>query len=150
MSKHENENVRNAIDALRVLSNAEFLAVLKAIGASNSLYVSYGDIVFNTGLDAEEMTMEAEESAEDDDSAYSEDVQEYLQDDEVRDSYKVFVRNICKAGMEENLRLRYRGRFFYDGPACDTSGYDVSDVVQAAKIPVQWDNLGFDYIVYPK
>lgn len=47
----------------------------------------------------------------------------------------------------------YHGRFFYHGPAVSTNESDgptLQDVIRATKVSVQWDNLGLDYIVYPR
>ncbi len=42
----------------------------------------------------------------------------------------------------------YRGRFFYEGPA--VVAHDIQDVVRATTVKVIWDNMGLDYIIYPK
>lgn len=47
----------------------------------------------------------------------------------------------------------YSGRYFYHGPAVRTdeeNGPTMQEVISATTIPCQWDNMGYDYIVYPK
>ena len=64
--------------------------------------------------------------------------------------YEQFRKDMEKAGYEVN---EYRGRNFYDGPAVSTSRRDdisLQDIMSATKVKIQYDNLGLDYIVYPK
>ena len=64
--------------------------------------------------------------------------------------YEQFRKDMEKAGYEVT---EYRGRNFYVGPAVSTSrkdDIDLQDIMSATKVNVQWDNLGLDYIVYPK
>lgn len=42
----------------------------------------------------------------------------------------------------------YKGRFFYEGPAVVVS--DLQDAIRATDIPLQWDHLGLNWIVYPR
>ena len=66
------------------------------------------------------------------------------------DNYKQFVKDMEAVGYEVR---DYHGRFFYHGPAVATrekDGPTLQDVIRATKVPVQWDNLGLDYIVYPQ
>ncbi|MFH1690585.1 MAG: hypothetical protein ABIE42_10185 [Candidatus Eisenbacteria bacterium] len=41
----------------------------------------------------------------------------------------------------------YRGRCFYEGPAVRTD--DRQAVIRATTVPLQWDNMGKGWIVYP-
>jgi hypothetical protein len=64
--------------------------------------------------------------------------------------YEQFQDECEAAGMEVE---HYRGRFFYDGPAVrtDEDGWPtLQDVIRATRVPLQWDNLAFDWIVYPR
>jgi len=66
-----------------------------------------------------------------------------------QEKYRQFVMECYNAGYcEEDSIQHYRGRYFYEGPAVITP--DVQDVVRATKVKVQWDNMGRDYVVYPK
>jgi hypothetical protein len=52
--------------------------------------------------------------------------------------------NVCK----------YQGRFWYDGPAVvtddESTDRDLQAAIRATTVRVQWDNLGLNYVVYPK
>ena len=54
-----------------------------------------------------------------------------------------------------NVR-EYRGRNFYDGPAVQVDESDdgwrptFQEVIRATSVVLQRDNLGLDWIVYPK
>jgi len=64
--------------------------------------------------------------------------------------YQQFVEDMEEAGIEWE---HYRGRFYYEGPAARTNenGFPTQqDVIRATKVNVQWDNMGFNWIVYPK
>lgn len=70
--------------------------------------------------------------------------------DEKNDKYEQFVKDMEKAGIEYDGE--YNGRFFYHGPAVRTNekGFPTrQDVIRATKVELQWDNMGFDFIVYP-
>jgi hypothetical protein len=71
--------------------------------------------------------------------------QEYELEDYKQDSYRRFVAECYDAGL--SLR-HYNGRFYFKGPAVVTS--DISIVIRATTVEVQWDNMGLDWIVYPK
>ena len=67
------------------------------------------------------------------------------------DKHQKFVEDMEKASVE--VDEEYHGRFFYRGPAVRTSERDwptLQDVIRATDVPVQWDNMGLDYVVYPK
>ena len=43
----------------------------------------------------------------------------------------------------------YNGRFFYHGPAAVVDRDQLQDAIRATGVPLQWDNMGRDWIVYP-
>jgi len=46
----------------------------------------------------------------------------------------------------------YRGRFFWEGPAARSdqqNGPILQDIITKTAVPLQWDSLGSNYIVYP-
>jgi hypothetical protein len=59
--------------------------------------------------------------------------------------HRQFVRECRAAGYEVH---HYRGRNFWEGPAVCTD--DADDVVRATGVPVQKDNMGLGYVVYPR
>lgn len=66
------------------------------------------------------------------------------------DSYNQFQKDCEEAGMEVK---EYHGRFYYVGPAVFTNEDDWptrDDVVRATTVKLQYDNLAFDWVVYPK
>jgi hypothetical protein len=63
--------------------------------------------------------------------------------------HQKFVEDMEIAGIKT---AAYRGRFFWEGPAarCDRqNGPTLQDIVKETAIPLQWDNLDSNYIVYP-
>ncbi len=71
-------------------------------------------------------------------------------EDKEDDKYEQFVRDMEIAGIEYE---EYKGRFFYHGPAVRTNekGFPTrQDIIRATKVELQWDNMGFDFIVYPR
>lgn len=60
-------------------------------------------------------------------------------------NYEKFRKQCEEAGF--NVR-HYRGRYFYEGPAVTV--HDIQDVIRATTVEVQCDNMGLDYVVYPK
>ena len=56
-----------------------------------------------------------------------------------------FVKDMGEAGLSVR---HYEGRFFWKGPGVIVS--DISDVLQNTKVKCQWDNMGRDFIVYPR
>lgn len=78
-------------------------------------------------------------------------------DIELRDAFekvnpkqKQFRLDMEKAGYPVQ---EYHGRFFYHGWAVCTGEetgemIDLQDVMSATKVKLQWDNLGYDSIVY--
>lgn len=66
-----------------------------------------------------------------------------------KDNYEQFIADMKKVGI---ACKEYKGRFFYHGPAVRTNekGFPTrQDVIRATRVELQWDNLGFDFIVYP-
>jgi hypothetical protein len=49
----------------------------------------------------------------------------------------------------DGFRAKYRGRYFYDGPALDIESDELQDVIRAYPERLQWDQLGRGLIVYP-
>jgi hypothetical protein len=44
----------------------------------------------------------------------------------------------------------YAGRYFWEGPAVRAKGEaELQAIIRATTIEVQWDTLGYGYIVYP-
>jgi hypothetical protein len=59
--------------------------------------------------------------------------------------HRQFVQDCRKAGYEVR---HYRGRNFWEGPAVITD--DADDVIRSTGVPVQHDNMGLGYVVYPR
>jgi len=67
-----------------------------------------------------------------------------------KDRYDKFRKDMEDAGYEV---IEYGGRYFYQGPAVTTSkdeDIDLQDIIRATDLRLQWDNLGFDKVVYPE
>jgi hypothetical protein len=63
--------------------------------------------------------------------------------------YEKFVEDMQIAGI---VTTPYRGRFFWQGPAVRSNqqiGPTLQDIVKKTAVPLQWDSLDADYIVYP-
>ena len=60
---------------------------------------------------------------------------------------KQFKKAMLKAGYPVQT---YRGRFFYKGWAARIPQYELHDAIRVTRVKVQYDNLGFDYIMYPQ
>lgn len=66
------------------------------------------------------------------------------------EKYQQFVEDMEESGIEWE---DYHGRFMYHGPAVRTDENNwpaLQDVIRATKVKLQWDNLAFDWIVYPR
>ncbi len=66
------------------------------------------------------------------------------------DRHQRFRDDMERAGIQVQ---EYRGRFFYEGPAVvtDEDGWPtLQDVIRATEVPLQWDNMGLDFVVYPQ
>jgi len=44
----------------------------------------------------------------------------------------------------------YWGRYFYKGWAAEVPSKDLQKAIRATSVEVVWDNLAFDWIVYPQ
>jgi hypothetical protein len=63
--------------------------------------------------------------------------------------HEKFVEDMRTAGI---VTAAYRGRFFWDGPAARSDqqhGPTLSDIIKHTVVPLQWDALNSNYIVYP-
>lgn len=56
-----------------------------------------------------------------------------------------FVEDMTKAGLTVR---HYWGRSMWEGPSVVVS--DLQDAMSETKVRVQYDNMGEDYVVYPK
>jgi len=62
-----------------------------------------------------------------------------------QESYKQFIRDVRCEGYEPT---HYNGRFFFKGPCIIVE--NIQDGIRATNVEVQWDNMGRDYVIYPK
>jgi hypothetical protein len=60
-------------------------------------------------------------------------------------NHQKFIRNMKRAGLKPYY---YSGRYYYKGPAVNVS--NIQDALSNTKVPCRWDNMGLDYVVYPK
>jgi hypothetical protein len=63
--------------------------------------------------------------------------------------HEKFVEDMDGAGIDTK---GYRGRFFWEGPAArsdERRGPTLLDIIKVTAVPLQWDRLESDYIVYP-
>jgi hypothetical protein len=63
--------------------------------------------------------------------------------------HEKFVEDMRVAGI---VTVSYRGRFFWEGPAVRSdqeNGPTLHDIIKRTTVPLQWDALNSDYIVYP-
>jgi hypothetical protein len=63
--------------------------------------------------------------------------------------HEKFVEDMGGAGIHTE---GYRGRFFWEGPAAhsdEQNGPTLLDIIKVTAVPLQWDRLDFNYIVYP-
>jgi hypothetical protein len=63
--------------------------------------------------------------------------------------FEKFVEEMRTAGI---VTAAYRGRFFWEGPAARSdqqNGPTLQDIIKRTGVPLQWDSLGSNYIVYP-
>ena len=63
------------------------------------------------------------------------------------DTQKRFKKDMLKAGYTVQL---YRGRYFYRGYAVTVPRDNLQDAIRSTKVKIQYDNLGLDYIMYPR
>jgi hypothetical protein len=63
--------------------------------------------------------------------------------------HEKFVADMRVAGI---ATAAYRGRFFWEGPAArsdEQNGPTLQDIIGETAVPLQWDSLDSNYIVYP-
>jgi hypothetical protein len=62
--------------------------------------------------------------------------------------YNRFWDEVRSLGREP---YHYQGRNHFRGPAANVSSYDeIQDIVRKTSMPLQWDNMGLGWVVYPK
>jgi hypothetical protein len=60
--------------------------------------------------------------------------------------YAQFAEELEEAGYDV---YRYRGRFYYDGPAVNCGYDEFQDICRATTVRVQTDSMGLGMVVYP-
>ena len=63
--------------------------------------------------------------------------------------HEKFVEDMAAAGI---VTAAYLGRFFWEGPAARSdqqNGPTLQDIIGATAVPLQWEALNSNYIVYP-
>ena len=63
--------------------------------------------------------------------------------------HEKFVEDMRVAGI---VTAAFRGRFFWEGPAARSdqqNGPTLQDIIKKTAVPLQWDRLDFNYMVYP-
>jgi hypothetical protein len=63
--------------------------------------------------------------------------------------HEKFVEDMQIAGI---VTAPYRGRFFWEGPAAHSdqqNGPTLQDIINRTAVPLQWDSVDSNYIVYP-
>ena len=63
--------------------------------------------------------------------------------------HEKFVEDMRVAGI---VTAAYHGRFFWEGPAARSdqrNGPTLQDIIKKTAVPLQWDALNSNYIVYP-
>jgi hypothetical protein len=63
--------------------------------------------------------------------------------------HEKFVEDMRTAGI---VTAAYRGRFFWEGPAARSdqqNGPTLQDIIKRTAVPLQWDSLDSNYMVYP-
>ena len=63
--------------------------------------------------------------------------------------HEKFVADMNGAGIRTEA---YRGRFFWEGPAArsdERNGPTLLDIIKVTVVPLQWDRMDLNYIVYP-
>jgi hypothetical protein len=62
---------------------------------------------------------------------------------------ETFVQDMRAAGI---VTAPYRGRFFWQDPAVRSdqqNGPTLQDIIKKTSVPLQWDSVNSNYIVYP-
>jgi len=63
--------------------------------------------------------------------------------------HEKFVEDMDHAGI---VTAAYHGRFFWEGPAARSdqrNGPTLQDIIRNTAVPLQWDGLASNYVVYP-
>jgi hypothetical protein len=63
--------------------------------------------------------------------------------------HEKFVEDMSAAGI---VTAAYLGRFFWEGPAAlsdQQNGPTLQDIIKHTAVPLQWDALSSNYIVFP-
>jgi hypothetical protein len=63
--------------------------------------------------------------------------------------HEKFVEDMDVAGI---VTAAYSGRFFWEGPAARSAqqnGPTLQDIINRTAVPLQWDSLASNYMVYP-
>ncbi len=63
--------------------------------------------------------------------------------------HEKFVEDMNGAGIHTEA---YLGRFFWEGPAArsdEKNGPTLLDIIAETKVPLQWDRVDLNYVVYP-
>ena len=63
--------------------------------------------------------------------------------------HEKFVLDMDAAGI---VTAAYLGRFFWEGPAARSdqqNGPTLQDIINRTAVPLQWDSLASNYMVYP-
>ena len=63
--------------------------------------------------------------------------------------HRKFIEDMRTAGI---VTAVYRGRFFWEGPAARSdqqNGPTLQDIIRNTAVPLQWDGLASNYVVYP-
>ena len=63
--------------------------------------------------------------------------------------HQKFVEDMATAGI---ATAAYLGRFYWEGPAARTdqqNGPTLQDIISKTAVPLQWDSLASNYVVYP-
>ena len=60
-------------------------------------------------------------------------------------AYKRFIKDMEAAELEVR---DYKGRYSYDGPAVVVE--NIQDALSNTKVPCRCDNMGLQFVVYPK
>lgn len=63
------------------------------------------------------------------------------------DSQQQFKHDMEKAGFK--IR-KYAGRYYYYGYGAEVKSKDFIRAIRSTNIDLHWDNLGYDFIIYPK
>ena len=154
MTDYLNPKIYAAQQLIEDLTDQEKIFLLQAVFPSGVETDDQGQYVVSTEILAVDFVPEdPNDLSEFLDEEDDEDILNYLDDRDVRERYKTFVRDMVRAGFKDSLRIRYSGRNYYNGPACDCGGRkspDYGDIARATKVPLQTDAMGLNYIAYPK